>query len=55
MAGLTSELDATAGDKTTTHDGLLRRAGLDQIIKDAVDDGFVERGVIAITRQIELQ
>jgi len=55
MPCLAGELNAAAWDEATANDGLLWRAGFDEIVEDAVDDGFVEGGVIAIAGEIEFE
>ena len=55
MAGFARELDAAAGGELAADDGLAGLADGDEVVEDAVDDDFVERGLVAEGGEVELE
>ena len=55
VGGLDGDADSAAGCKLAVHGHGSGRAGGYQIIEDAICDFFVERTVVAVRGQIELE
>ena len=55
ILGAYREGDSAAGGELRGHDRFARRAGLNEIVENAVRDRFVERALVSIRGQIKFQ
>ena len=55
VAGFAGELDAATGGEAAADEGLAGGGGGDEVVEDAVDDGFVEGGVVAVGGEVEFE
>ena len=55
VLGANSERDSAACGELRSHDRFARRACFDEIVEDAVCNGFVERALVAIRSKIKFQ